>query len=186
MFLLVVDTNIFTQRKDHKDLTLELKQKGYQVLQNMDQIAAVKSGKLAGLTASEHNPDALHRQMDLPLSTQTAINILKNNKNGFFLMVEGSQIDWGGHQNNTIFIVNEMLDFDQAVGQALDFAAKDGETLIVVTADHETGGFSIIGGDMEEGVVKGAFSTGHHTGVVVPCFCLWPWCRRVPRDNGEH
>lgn len=164
----------FYQRSDGRDLILELEKKGYKVLKSMNQIAKVRSGKLAGLTALEHNPDALHRDMNLPLSTYTALNILDNNENGFFLMVEGSQIDWGGHQNNTNFLVNEMLDFDQAIGQVLDFAAKDGETLVVVTSDHETGGFSIIGGDMGEGMVNGAFSTGHHTGVVVPVFAYGP------------
>ena len=89
-------------------------------------------------------------------------------------MIEGSQIDWGGHQNNTGYIVKEMLDFDQAIGKALEFAAKDGETLIIVTADHETGGFALIGGDMKTGMVKGAFSTGDHTGVMVPVFSYGP------------
>jgi alkaline phosphatase len=118
----------FAQRADKRDLTKELQSKGYQVLRNMEDIAKVKSGKLAGLTADEHNEVYPKRKMDLPLSTQTAINILDQNKNGFFMMVEGSQIDWGGHANNTIYIVNEMLDFDRAIGKALEFAAKDGET----------------------------------------------------------
>ena len=80
----------------------------------------------------------------LPVSTQTALNILDNNKKGFFLMVEGSQIDWGGHANSSIYIVEEMLDFDRTIGKALEFAANDGETLIVITADHETGGMAIV------------------------------------------
>ena len=155
-------------------MTLDLKQKGYQVLQDMDQIAEVKSEKLAGFTAYEHNEDALHRQMDLSLSTQTALGILSENKKGFFLMVEGSQIDWGGHQNNTIFIVNEMLDSDKAIGKALEFASTDGKTLIIITADHETGGFALTGGNMKAGMVQGAFSTGGHTGIMVPVFAYGP------------
>ena len=89
-------------------------------------------------------------------------------------MVEGSQIDWGGHANNTIYLVNEMLDFDRTIGKALEFASRDGETLIIVTADHETGGFALVGGDMKTGMVKGAFSTGEHTGVMVPVFAYGP------------
>lgn len=89
-------------------------------------------------------------------------------------MIEGSQIDWGAHQNNTIYVVNEMLDFDRAIGKALEFAAKDGETLIIVTADHETGGLALTGGDMKTGMVKGAFSTGDHTAVMVPVFAYGP------------
>ncbi len=166
--------NHFAVRKDKRDLTKELQQKGYQVLRNMDEISQVKSGKLAGLTASEHNDIATKRKMSLPLSTETALNILGQNKKGFFAMVEGSQIDWGGHQNDTRYIVIEMLDFDQAIGKALEFAAKDGETLIVVTADHETGGFSLTGGNMKPGMVKGAFTTGEHTAVMVPVFAYGP------------
>lgn len=89
-------------------------------------------------------------------------------------MIEGSQIDWGGHQNNTNYVVEEMLDFDQAIGKALEFAAKDGETLIVITADHETGGMAITGGNMETGMVQASFTYGHHTGVMVPVFAFGP------------
>jgi len=166
--------NHFAVRKDKRDLTKDLQQKGYQVLRNMDDIYKVKSGKLAGLTADEHNDVVPKRKMSLPLSTQTALNILNQNKKGFFIMIEGSQIDWGGHQNNTGYIVKEMLDFDQAIGKALEFAANDGETLIIVTADHETGGFALVGGDMKTGMVKGAFTTGDHTGVMVPVFSYGP------------
>lgn len=164
----------FAQRADKRDLTKNLQANGYQVVQNMDDIAKIKSGKLAGLTADEHNEVYPKRKMSLPLSTQTALNILNQNKKGFFIMIEGSQIDWGAHQNNTIYIVNEMLDFDQTIGKALDFASKDGETLIIVTADHETGGFALVGGDMKTGMVRGAFSTGDHTAVMVPVFAYGP------------
>ncbi|RKD86102.1 alkaline phosphatase [Mangrovibacterium diazotrophicum] len=164
----------FTDRKDGKDLTVDLKKKGYTVLQDMNDIEKVKSGKLAGLTAAEHNPVASKRGDMLPRATETALNILSKNKKGFFIMVEGSQIDWGGHQNNTNYVVEEMLDFDQAIGKALEFAAKDGETLIVITADHETGGMAITGGDMETGMVQGSFIYGHHTGVMVPVFAFGP------------
>lgn len=164
----------FSKRADKRDLTKELEAKSYQVLRNMDEIAKVTSGKLAGLTADEHNEVYPKRKMDLPLSTATAINILDNNKKGFFIMVEGSQIDWGGHANNTIYVVNEMLDFDRAVGKALDFASKDGETLIIVTADHETGGMALAGGNMTTGRVKGAFTSGDHTAIMVPVFAYGP------------
>lgn len=164
----------FAERKDKRDLTKELQANGYQVLRNPEDIYKVKSGKLAGLTADEHNEVFPKRQMSLPLSTQTALNILSHNKKGFFIMVEGSQIDWGAHQNNTIYVVNEMLDFDRTIGKALEFAAKDGETLIVVTADHETGGLALTGGDMKKGTVKGAFATGDHTAIMVPVFAYGP------------
>jgi len=164
----------FAQRADKRDLTKDLEKKGYQVLRNMDEISKVKSGKLAGLTSDEHNEVYPKRKMDLPVSTSTAINILDQNKNGFFMMVEGSQIDWGGHANNTIYIVNEMLDFDRAIGKALEFAANDGETLIIVTADHETGGMAITDGNMVTGKVKAAFTSGDHTAIMVPVFSYGP------------
>ena len=164
----------FAERADKRDLTVDLKQKGYQVLRNMDDIYNVKTGKLAGLTAEEHNDPYPKRVMSLPRSTETAVNILSQNKKGFFIMIEGSQIDWGGHQNNTGYLVREMLDFDQSIGKALEFAANDGETLIVVTADHETGGLALTGGNMQTGRIKGAFSTGDHTSVMVPVFAYGP------------
>ncbi|WP_320168208.1 alkaline phosphatase [Mangrovibacterium marinum] len=164
----------FTQRHDGQDLTAELKAKGYLVLQDMNEIEKVKSGKLAGLTAAEHNPVASERDNMLPRATETALQILDNNKKGFFIMIEGSQIDWGGHQNNTNYVVEEMLDFDQAIGNALEFAARDRETLIVVTADHETGGMAITGGNMQTGMVHGSFIWGGHSGVMVPVFAFGP------------
>lgn len=164
----------FSQRKDKRDLTKELQAKGYQVLRNPEDIYKVKTGKLAGLVADEHNDPFPKRTMNLPKSAETAFNILSQNKKGFFIMIEGSQIDFGGHANNTIYIVNEMLDFDQTIGKALEFAAKDGETLIVVTADHETGGLALAGGDMKTGMVKGAYTAGDHTAVMVPVFAYGP------------
>ena len=87
----------FAERKDGRDLTKDLQAKGYQVLRNMDEIAKVKSGKLAGLVAPEHAGRVAERKDMLPVATQTATNILNTGKKGFFLMVEGSQIDMGGH-----------------------------------------------------------------------------------------
>lgn len=89
-------------------------------------------------------------------------------------MVEGSFIDSGGHGNNTVQVIEEVLDFDQAVGKALEFAAANGETLVVVTADHETGGMAILDGSFETGMLKGGFTTGGHTGVMVPIFAYGP------------
>lgn len=169
----------FAERKDKRDLISELKQRGYQVERDMNRIAEVKTGKLAGLTADEHNEVYPKRKMDLPLSTQTALNILSQNKKGFFIMIEGSQIDWGAHQNNTGYVVKEMLDFDRSIGKALEFAAKDKHTLIVVTADHETGGLALMGGDMKTGMVKGAFTWGDHTGVMVPVFSYGPGAEKL-------
>ncbi|MGQ7869657.1 alkaline phosphatase [Sunxiuqinia sp. sy24] len=164
----------FTDRKDGRNLTTELTNKGYTVLQDINDIEKFNSGKLAGLTAPEHNDRAPERNDMLPKATAKAIDLLRKSKDGFFLMVEGSQIDWGGHQNNSIYVVEEVLDFDQCIAKALEFAAKDKETLIVVTADHETGGMAINNGNMPKQTVKGGFTTGGHTGVMVPVFAFGP------------
>jgi len=165
----------FTQRKDSTDLTIDLKNKGYNVLFDINEISKVTKGKLAGLTSDEHNlSKLLGRGDELPIATKTAINILDNDPEGFFLMVEGSQIDWGGHQNNTGYIVTEVLDFDKAIGEALAFAAENKETLIIVTADHETGGFSIESGNFLKGEVVGDFTTDDHSGLMVPVYAFGP------------
>ena len=90
-------------------------------------------------------------------------------------MVEGSQIDWAGHENNQDGIIAEMIDFDNAVGVGLDFAKKDPQTLVVVTADHETGGFAIHDGSMNDKKVSASgFTSEKHTADMVPVFAYGP------------
>ena len=83
-------------------------------------------------------------------------------------------MDYGGHANSLPYVVTEVLDFDQVVGQALRFADQDGQTLVIVTADHETGGLSLLDGDIPKGYVSGQFSTNDHTGIPVPVFAYGP------------
>ncbi len=165
----------FNQRKDEKNLLIELEKKGYDVVKSMDSLKYAKGEKVAALVADDQLPPYLLGRGDmLTPSAKFAMNLLKKNKKGFFLMIEGSQIDWGAHDNNVPYIVSEMLDFDRTIGEVLKFAAKDGETLVVITADHETGGFTINGGDIATGVVEGKFTTGSHTAVMVPVFSFGP------------
>lgn len=167
--------NNFAKREDGRNLLNELKTKDYQVLFSLDSIARINSGKLAGFTAPEHNPSMDDGREDmLPVAVQTALNILDNNEKGFFLMVEGSQIDWGGHANNTRYVTSEMVDFDKAIGVALEFARNHKNTLIIVTADHETGGMSINEGNIEKGKVEARFTTTGHSGIMVPVFAYGP------------
>ncbi len=160
----------FAERKDSRNLLEELKEKDYQVFNSLEEAANVNSGKLAILTAENHNEAYPARGEMLPEATEKAIQILQNNKNGFFLMVEGSMIDWGGHDNDTEYIVQEMLDFDRAVAKALAFASSNKETLVIITADHETGGMALEGGDISKGKVSANYTTGGHTAVMVPVF----------------
>ena len=89
-------------------------------------------------------------------------------------MVEGSQIDWGGHDNSTPDIVQELLDMDRALGISLKFAQENRETRVIVTADHETGGMTINGGDFNKGTVTVRYTTSSHTAVMVPVFAFGP------------
>ncbi|WP_207632789.1 alkaline phosphatase [Foetidibacter luteolus] len=107
-------------------------------------------------------------------AVEQSIDRLSKNKEGFFLMAEGAQIDYGGHDNNLPYVVTEVMDFDQAVGKALEFADKDGETLVIVTADHETGGLTLLDGDYNTGYVSGQFATNDHTALPVPVFAYGP------------
>ena len=164
----------FEERKDGRNLSKELKDKGYQVLYNIADIQKIKSGKLAGFTAQEHDTPMPERGEILVPATQTAINLLSQGKKGFFLMVEGSEIDFLAHENKTPGVVLETLDFDRAIGAALKFAASNGETLIIVTADHETGGMTLNGGEYKTGKVIGKFTSGGHTGIAVPVYAFGP------------
>ncbi len=164
----------FEDRSDGRNLSDELKAKNYKMAYTLDDVKAVKSGKLAGLLYDDQNPGMPTRGTMLPDATMAAINILKNNNKGFFLMVEGSQIDWAGHDNNSVQIVKEMIDFDQTIGRVLDFAKKDGNTLVIITADHETGGLTLLNGKFGSDQLKAAFTTKSHSGVPVPVFAFGP------------
>ena len=166
----------FNQRTDGRDLIAEAQQRGFFMVDNekaMNELPAnVRFGALLWEDAAPKKTDG--RDDVLPRATSFALDRLSQNEKGFFLMVEGSQIDWGGHANDADYIVQEMIDFDKAVALALDFAEKDGETLVIVTADHETGGFALAGGDFVKGTVKGAFTSTKHTAVMVPVFAFGP------------
>jgi alkaline phosphatase len=167
-------TKSFEKRKDSINLSNELKKKGYQVLYKMEDIQKVKSGKLAGLTADEHNAPFSERGEMLVPATETAINLLSQNKKGFFLMVEGSEIDFLAHKNHATGVIQETLELDRSIGAALAFAAKNRNTLIIVTADHETGGMTLTGGNNKTGDVTAKFSSTDHTGICVPIFAFGP------------
>lgn len=165
----------FNKREDGMDLLAELEAKSFGVFEGMDGIDYSKYEKMAVFTAEGHNPSILDGRGDMLLdATSLAIDFLNKSGDGFFVMIEGSQIDWGGHANSKDYVVTEMVDFDKAVGLALDFAKEDGETLVVVTADHETGGMSVLNGDFEEGTVETSFTTGGHTAIMVPVFAYGP------------
>jgi alkaline phosphatase len=125
------------------------------------------------------------RQEFLTEATKRGLEYLDPFEKGFFLMVEGSQIDWEGHGTNAIGIIEEVKDFDKAVGAALDFAEKDGETLVIVTADHETGGFALTpskeNGETNYDKLSPSFyegatseSSASHTATLIPVLAYGP------------
>lgn len=167
--------NHFVNRTDNLNLADSLRSKGYYVATSMDMVVRANADKLAGLVYPEQPPYRLKGRGDfLPEATQKAIEILSRNNEGFFLMVEGSQIDWAAHAHAADTLIDEILDLDRAIGIALDFAEMDGNTLVVVTADHETGGLTLVGGDMKTRKVSANFSTTGHSGVMVPVFAFGP------------
>jgi alkaline phosphatase len=164
----------FNLREDSLNLLDSLVRKDYQVVTDIKDIN-FENKRIACLTASMHNPSMLNgRGNMLPDAVTAAIKFLDSKKTGFFLMAESSQIDWEAHDNNTDGVVAEMLDFDHAINVALDFAQKDGNTLVIVTGDHETGGMALMGGSISEGKVTGAFLTEDHTGEMIPVFAYGP------------
>ncbi len=106
----------------------------------------------------------------MPKQVEKALRVLESDKDGFFLMVEGSRIDVEAHSNNLKKVIQETLDFDRAVGVVLEWMNRHPDTLLVVTADHQTGGLSITGANRETGMVKGEFTTLRHSGVSVPVY----------------
>ena len=90
------------------------------------------------------------------------------------MMIVGSPLDDDGHFNDIDLLMQETHDFDHIVGAIYECAAKDGETLVVVTADHETGGLTLVDGDLAEGKIVCKFSTGGHSGVMVPVYAFGP------------
>ncbi|MFO7853169.1 MAG: alkaline phosphatase [Bacteroidota bacterium] len=163
----------FADRTDKRNLIKLLENDGYEVAYTMDELNQASADKVAGLLADDHMPRfSGGRDYMLSEATRKAIQLLDRNKNGFFLMVEGSQIDWAGHANDALYLVEETLDFDIAVGVALRFAARDRNTLVIVTADHECGGMALPDGILETNSIMPKFATTGHTGVIVPVFAF--------------
>ena len=136
-------------RQDQEDLTAVLRKRGYLLVDNVAGLKKLEKPKVFGLFAASHlepeidRLDSAPEQPSLAEMTQKAIELLAANPAGFFLMVEGSQIDWACHAHDPAHLLSDLLMYDQAVQVALDFAKKDGHTLVLALPDHNTGGLSI-------------------------------------------
>jgi len=168
----------FTRRTiDDRDLFDELTNKGYLVKDyfnsELSNITVLPNQKIAYLTSDDDPIPAAQGRDYLENASMLAIDQLsKNSAEGFFLMIEASQIDWGGHSNKSDYIITEMLEFDKVIGKVLDWAEKDKNTLVIVTADHETGGYAINGGYMNK--LETAFTSTYHTADLIPVFATGP------------
>lgn len=165
----------FTNRKDGRDIFKELQKKGYHVSRTLDDFFAYdKNSRIFAVPYDKDTPLPDERGDLLARASMKGISLMNQNKNGFFMMIEGSQLDDYGHFNQLDLLMKETLDFDQTVGEVMKWAAKDGETLVVVTADHETGGLTLVNGNKDEGRVECCFSTKDHSGAMVPVYAFGP------------
>ena len=164
---------------DGPTLEAQFAEKGYVVVDTLPDAEAVHSGRLVGICGKYHMPSMLEGRGDfLPQAVGKALEILDanaaKNKSGFALMVEGSQIDFESHTNNTEGILAEMRDFEKAIGVAMDFADTHPGTLVVVCADHETSGMAIPSNNKDftesESGVRYVYGTGSHTAAYVPVY----------------
>jgi alkaline phosphatase len=165
-------------RKDDKDLIAQAQKAGYAYVETAAQLRSTRAPRMLGLfhlkamTTEAPEPS-------LPLMTRKALRALRQagGRKGFFLMVEGSQIDWACHGHDVDSMIRQTLLFDQAVERAVEFALRDGHTLVIVTADHETGGLTFTGGKTPtEPTVH--WSTKGHSGLAVPLYALGPGAQR--------
>lgn len=165
----------FTNRKDGRDIFKELQKKGYHISRTLDDFFAYdKNSRIFAVPYDKDTPLPDERGDLLARASMKGISLMNQNKNGFFMMIEGSQLDDYGHFNQLDLLMKETLDFDQTVGEVMKWAAKDGETLVVVTADHETGGLTLVNGNKDEGRVECCFSTKDHSGAMVPVYAFGP------------
>ena len=163
----------WTERSDGRNLVDEMKGLGYTFVDDLEGVRSFKGGKFLGLFAPLDMDPVLDRGPVLRETARKAIEVL-DNKKGFFLMIEGSQIDDWAHRNKVGHMAEELFEFDKIIGDVLEFAQKDGHTLVIVAADHATGGLTLIDGSLEERKVSVHFSTKGHNGIIVPVFAYGP------------
>lgn len=150
--------------------------KEYTIIEEPDSKLIKKSQRLGYLPTKGKTASVNENRGDfLPSTTQMAIDYLSDRSSkGFFLMVEGARIDKSAHNNDFPAVVREVLDFDKAVEAAIRFAEKDGNTLVIISADHETGALALRDGSVNEGKMKAVFVSKGHTPIMVPLFAYGP------------
>ena len=162
----------FIKRDDKRDLLNEMQDWSFpKNLTSFDEATAERIGYFTSNDEPERILDG--RRPALDEAVKSMLKKLTAKKNTpFFMMIEGSQIDWGGHANELDYVVSEFLDFDKAIGVAVKFVKENPNTLLIVTADHETGGLGITSGDIKTFKPEGGFVTLGHTAAMVPVFAM--------------
>ncbi|CDM69522.1 alkaline phosphatase [Clostridium bornimense] len=151
------------RKDDNKDLTEEIKELGYDYITTKDEMNSTTSNKIWGMFADtdmayEGDRQEFNKeQPTLAEMTNKAIEVLSKDEDGFFLMVEGSKIDWAAHANDTAGMVNDILAYDDAVKTAIEFAKKDKNTVVISTTDHGNSGISIGNSDTTNSYSKMTF-----------------------------
>lgn len=164
---------------DNRDLVREFADRGYFV-SGFDQITFRRFArecydKAIYFTSKVEPLKRIEGRDYLPEAVSHGIQCLgKNEKKGFFMLVEGSQIDFASHSNDKPYLIGEMLDFSDAINVALDFAEKDGNTLVIVAADHASGGLNLVDGKLDKHKVEVVFEGIRHTADMVPVFAYGP------------
>lgn len=151
-----------------------LRDRGYMLTRSLDSLLAFEGQRVVALPY-DGDPDPAPARGDmLRRSAMKAIQLLERNRKGFAMLIEGSQIDWACHNNDSAHMRAELADFELMLHAVLDYAERDGHTLVVVTADHETGGLTLPDGDIEAGTNDVRYLWGSHTGCMVPVFAYGP------------
>lgn len=164
---------VFTKRKDGRNLAEELKGK-YRVTTSIDEINTAND-KVVCIDERMEKAATEETLTLLAQATKEAIKKLSGASNkGFFLMVEGAKIDYAGHANSLPGSILETLSFDMAVAEALKFADSNGQTLIIITGDHETGGLTLVDGELDKGHITARYMTDDHTPIMLPVYAYGP------------
>ncbi len=158
-----------------EDFRIDWTSSGFTIHDNIFDIEQNYNDKVGCFISESKVPSVLKGRGNLLAeATKNGLEFLYSKNKPFFLMVESAQIDSYGHLNEVAGIVSEGIDFDRAITEALKFADKTGNTLVIITADHETSGFSIPQGNLEKKMIEGDFTTHDHTGAMVPLFAYGP------------
>jgi alkaline phosphatase len=164
--------NHFNKRKDKRNLIKEMTE--YDIVSSLSKFDKSESKKTGYFTNRDEPNRILNGRLPLDRAVKSILRKFDRDQKPFFLMVEGSQIDWGGHANELEYVVSEFNDFDVAIQTVLDYTVEHPNTLVIVTADHETGGLSLPKGDIKTMEPEAIFSSLGHTATMVPVFSKGP------------